>query len=97
MSDRNKRSEELPMNAVAFLQEFYNTGIIEQFCTACRDYGCNVADAVITLKYLLMQNLALEQVYPDFPDLAEMYARRMDLDIQEFSQHFYIQRRDNQQ
>ena len=94
MREKKERSDKMAQGAIAVLQEFYSKGIIEQFCTACEKFDCNAADAVITLKYLLIQNLAFEQSCPDFPDLAEMYAGRMGLDMQEFTQNFYIPRRD---
>jgi hypothetical protein len=96
MSNTNYKGDEMKINAMAFLQEFYGKGILDRFCEACEEYQCNALDAVLTLKYLLMNNLALEQSYPDFPDLAEMYARRMDLDAEEFTHNFYIPRRDQQ-
>ncbi len=94
MSDTDKRDEKKTIHAQAFLQEFYGQGILDRFCEACSSFDCNVASAMVTLKYIVMQNLALEQSYPDFPDLAEMYATRMNLDTEAFSQHFYIPRRD---
>ena len=97
MSATDNRDEQKTTYAQAFLQEFYGQGILDRFSEACSAYDCNVADAMVTLKYIVMQNLALEQSYPDFPDLAEMYASKMQLDIESFSQHFYIPRRDQKE
>jgi hypothetical protein len=94
MSNNEQRDDRLKMNATAFLLEFYGKSIVNRFCETCADFGCEIVDALISLKYIVMQNMALEQSYPDFPDLAEMYAEKMELDQEEFVQNFYIPRRD---
>lgn len=96
MSTTENRGEETKINAMAFLCEFYGKEILNTFCDVCEEHRCNITEALLTLKYLLMQNLALEQKYPDFPNLAEMYARRMNLDTEHFLRNFHIPRRDQQ-
>ena len=92
MENEDYRSDKLKNNAIAFLVEFYSRGIVERFCGACSDFHCDITDAVASIKYIVMQNLALEEMLPDFPDLAVMYARSMEIDEDAFAQYFYIPR-----
>lgn len=81
--------------AMAFLLEFYGKGILDRFQHVCREHECDVSYAFVTLKYLLLQHLALEQDCPSFSDLAAMYAERMEIDVDEFTRHFLVPRRES--
>jgi hypothetical protein len=85
MTDYNKQREEKSIYAISFMLEFYGKDILRRFCRACREQECDVSNAFIIMKALLMQHLTFEQDYPVFEELAAMYARRMDMNMEDFA------------
>ncbi|OVE76287.1 hypothetical protein BVX97_01590 [bacterium E08(2017)] len=85
MTEYEQQKEEKSIYAISFLLEFYEKEVLRRFCKACRDQKADINHAFIMLKGLLLQHLAFELDYPSFEELAAMYAKRMDLSIDEIA------------